>query len=113
MWNSLLAQVDPVALSSITSGVGDLHPAELSFMHPPNNTYPGEVLGDLAADAIEESNSKAVSLNTDDIVRRLLPEDRAHRAGGSLPDQLHDQSQAVVEVVLDGVRSTASNTLSL
>lgn len=67
-----------VALSGITGGVGDIA-AELSFMHPPNNTYPGEVLGDLAADAIEESGAtKAEPLNTDDIVRRLLPEDRAH-----------------------------------
>jgi hypothetical protein len=69
-----------VALSGIAGGVEfDDIAAELSFMHPPNNTYPGEVLLDLAADAIEESGAtRDAPLNTDDIVRRLLPEDRAH-----------------------------------
>lgn len=69
-----------MALSGIAGGVelGGIA-TQLGIMHPPNNTYPGEVLLDLAADAIEESGAtRDAPLNTDDIVRRLLPEDRAH-----------------------------------
>jgi hypothetical protein len=52
---------------------------ELEPLHPRNNTFPAEVLLDLAADAIEESGaSRADPLATDRIRKRLLPEGAAH-----------------------------------
>jgi hypothetical protein len=55
---------------------------ELEPLHPRNNTFPGEVLLELAADAIEESGAtRAAPLDTEGIRKRLLPEDRAHTKG--------------------------------
>jgi hypothetical protein len=52
---------------------------DLEPLHPKNNTFPGEVLLELAADAIEESGaSRQAPLETEGIRERLLPEDRAH-----------------------------------
>jgi hypothetical protein len=47
--------------------------------HPKNNTFPGEVLLELAADAIEEAGaSRERPLEFEGIRKRHLPEDRAH-----------------------------------
>jgi hypothetical protein len=57
---------------------------ELAALHEPlhlkNNTFPGEVLLELAADAIEEAGaSRERLLEFEGIRKRHLPEDRAHR----------------------------------
>jgi hypothetical protein len=69
-----------IALSGIADGVdlGDIA-RRLEALHPKNNTFPGEVLLELAADAIEESGAtRAAPLETENIRKRFLPEDRAH-----------------------------------
>ncbi len=69
-----------VALAGIAGGVelGEIA-ARLAPLHPKNNTFPGEVLLGLAADAIEEGGaSREQPLEFECIRRRHLPEDRAH-----------------------------------
>ena len=61
----------------------DLELGELAAMleplHPTNNTFPGEVLLGLAADAIEEAGAtRERPLEFEGIRKRHLPEDRAH-----------------------------------
>ena len=69
-----------VALSGIVAGLelGEIA-ARLAPLHPKNNTFPGEVLLELAADAIEESGaSRERPLEIEGIRKRHLPNDRAH-----------------------------------
>jgi hypothetical protein len=69
-----------IALSGIAGDVdlGELA-GRLEPLHPKNNTFPGEVLLELAADAIEESRaSREPPLEFEGIRQRHLPEDRAH-----------------------------------
>ena len=69
-----------VALSGIAGGLelGEIA-TSLAPLHPKNNTFPGEVLLELAADAIEESGaSREQPLEFEGIRKRHLPEDRAH-----------------------------------
>jgi DNA-directed RNA polymerase specialized sigma24 family protein len=48
-------------------------------VHPKNKTFPGEVLVELAADAIDESGAtRERPLEFEGIRKRQLPEDRAH-----------------------------------
>jgi len=65
-----------VALSGIAAG-GDLGQLVLDLreLHPRNNTFPGEVLLQLAADAIEEAGAtRADPIDYEDIRERYLPE---------------------------------------
>ena len=48
-----------VALSGIAAGEVDDLAFRLDALHPKNNTFPGEVLLELAADAIEEAGAFA------------------------------------------------------
>lgn len=69
-----------IALSGIANGVelGEIA-SDLEPLHPKNNTFPGEVLLELAADAIDESGAtRQVPLDSENIRKRHLPEDRAH-----------------------------------
>jgi hypothetical protein len=69
-----------VALSGVADDLelGQLA-ALLAPLHPRNNTFPGEVLLELAADAIEEAGAtRERPLEFEGIRRRHLPEDRAH-----------------------------------
>jgi hypothetical protein len=69
-----------VALSGIADDLelGELA-ERLAPLHPKNDTFPGEVLLELAADVIEESGaSRDQPLEFDGIRKRHLPEDRAH-----------------------------------
>ena len=69
-----------VALSGIADGLelGEL-PSQLEPLHPKNNTFPGEVLLELATGAIEESGAtRERPLEFDGIRQRHLPKDRAH-----------------------------------
>jgi hypothetical protein len=53
--------------------------AMLAPLHPTNDTFPGEVLLELAADAIEEAGAtRERPLEFEGIRKRHLPEDRAH-----------------------------------
>jgi hypothetical protein len=69
-----------VALSGIADGVELGGLAErLAPLHPMNDTFPGDVLLELAADAIEEAGAtREQPLQFEGIRRRHLPEDRAH-----------------------------------
>jgi hypothetical protein len=65
-----------VALSGLAAGrdLGGLM-LELQELHPRNNTFPGEVLLELAADAIEEAGAtRAEPIDYQDIRERYLPE---------------------------------------
>jgi hypothetical protein len=69
-----------VALSGIAGclELGEIA-ARLAPLHPTNDTFPGEVLLELAADAIEESGAtREHPLEFEGIRKRQLPEDRAH-----------------------------------
>jgi hypothetical protein len=69
-----------VALSGIADDLelGEVA-ARLAPLHPRNNTFPGEVLLELAADAIDESGAtREQPLEFEGIRKRHLPEDRAH-----------------------------------
>jgi hypothetical protein len=69
-----------LALSGIADEqeLGDLA-ERLALLHPKNETFPGEVLLELAADAIEEAGvTRQQPLEFNGIRKRHLPEDRAH-----------------------------------
>ena len=69
-----------IALSGIAAGmsVGTLK-GELEPLHPANDTFPGEVLLDLAADAIEEAGaSREAPIAFEGIREQYLPECGAH-----------------------------------
>ena len=69
-----------IALSGIGSGadLGDLR-FELYALHPKNNTFPGEVFLELAADAIQEAGaSREEPIEFEGIRERYLPECTAH-----------------------------------
>jgi hypothetical protein len=69
-----------VALSGIADDLELGKLAErLAPLHPKNDTFPGEVLLELAADAIEEAGAtREQPLEVEGIRKRHLPEDRAH-----------------------------------
>jgi hypothetical protein len=74
------AKVVRVALAGIAGGLelGEIA-ARLAPLHPKDNTFPSEVLLELAADAIEESGaSREQPLEFEGIRKRQLPEDRPH-----------------------------------
>jgi len=69
-----------VALSGIAGGA-DLGGVALQLepLHPENDTFPGELLLELAADAIEESGAtRARPIEFENIRERYLPEFSAH-----------------------------------
>jgi hypothetical protein len=69
-----------IAVCGMGSGVdpGDLR-LELSPLHPKNNTFPGEVLLKLAADAMEEAGAlREEPIEFEDLRERYLPECTAH-----------------------------------
>jgi hypothetical protein len=69
-----------VTLSGIAEDLALRELAErLAPLHPKNDTFPGEVLLELAADAIEEAGAtRKQPLEFEGIRKRHLPEDRAH-----------------------------------
>jgi hypothetical protein len=73
-------QAKRIALSGIAAGesLGTLR-ADLEPLHPMHDTFPSEVLLDLAADAIEEAGaSRAEPIEFEGIRERFLPECTAH-----------------------------------
>jgi len=73
-----------MAIRMALSGIaGDLELGELAErlapLHPKNDTFPGEILLELAADAIEEAGAtREHPLEFEGIRKRHLAEDRAH-----------------------------------
>jgi hypothetical protein len=73
-------QAKSIALSGMANDLelGEIA-EQLHPLHTKNNPFPGEVLLDLAADALEESGAtRAEPLDSDGIRQRYLPEDHAH-----------------------------------
>jgi hypothetical protein len=73
-------QAISIALSGIRSGadLGAMQ-LELSTLHPKNDTFPGEVFLELAADAIDEAGaSRGHPIEFESIRERYLPECTAH-----------------------------------
>ncbi len=69
-----------MALAGVARGdeLGEIA-RRLEPLHPKNDTFPGEVLLDLAADAIDESGAdRQAPLDSEQIRKRYLPESRAH-----------------------------------
>jgi len=69
-----------IALSALAEGreLGDVA-IRLEELHPENDTFPGEVLLELAADAIDEAAAtRDEPIEFAGIRQRYLPEDRAH-----------------------------------
>jgi hypothetical protein len=68
-----------LALSGIAAGDVDDLALRLDALHPKNDTFPGEVLLELAADAIEDAGaSRERPIEFENIRTRYLPEGRAH-----------------------------------
>jgi len=69
-------QVVRIALDGMSTGTDlDELRGRLEPLHPPHDTFPGEVLLDLAADAIEASGaSRAQPIEFEQIRERYLPE---------------------------------------
>jgi hypothetical protein len=92
-----------VALSGVAGGLelGEIA-ARLAPLHPKNNTFPGEVLLDLAADAIEESGAtREHPLEFEGIRKRHLPEDRAHTKAQHHKAQYALRAAAMVRAGVD------------
>ena len=92
-----------VALSGIAGGLelGEIA-ARLAPLHPKNNTFPGEVLLELAADAIEASGaSRERPLEFEGIRKRHLPEDRAHTRAQHLKAEYALRAAAMVRAGVD------------
>ena len=73
-------EVVRIALGGLAAGddLGEIG-RRLEPLHPKNNTFPGELLLELAADAIEESGaSRERPIEFEKIRERYLPECTAH-----------------------------------
>lgn len=79
---------------------------ELAPLHPRINTFPAEVLLDLAAHAIEESGStRDDPIETETIRQRLLPEDRAHTAAQHRKAEFSIRAAAMVASTSSSARA--------
>lgn len=75
---------------------------ELEPLHPTHNTFPAEVLLDLAADAIEESGATRDNpIVTEGIRKRLLPEDRADTRASRYKVEFAIKAAAMVRAGVD------------
>ncbi|HZA41178.1 MAG TPA: hypothetical protein VFA00_11185 [Actinomycetota bacterium] len=79
---------------ALTGLADDLELGELAALlaplHPRNSTFPGEVLLELAADAIEEAGApRERPLEFESIRRRHLPDDRAHTRPSTTRPSMH------------------------
>ena len=92
-----------IALSGIAAGesVGTLK-AELESVHPAHDTFPGEVLLDLAADAIEESGaSRDEPIEFEGIRKRYLPECSAHTKAQHHKSEFAIRAAAMIRAGVD------------
>ena len=76
--------------------------AQLEPLHPPRNTFPAEVLLELAADAIEASGaSRTDPIDTERIRQRLLPEDRADTRASRYKVEFAIRAAAMIRAGVD------------
>ncbi len=90
-------------LSGLATGepVGNLKPL-LEPLHPANGTFPGEVLLDLAADAIEESGaSRDDPIAFEGIRERYLPECTAHTKEQHYKSEFAIRAAALIRAGVD------------
>jgi len=97
------AEVTHLVLSGLANGVDlDKTAARVAALVTDRTLFPGEVLIDLAADIIEVSGaSREHQIDTTDIRRRLLPEDRAHTRAQHLKADLAIRAAAMVRAGID------------
>ena len=92
-----------IALSGIAAGesLGKLK-AELEPLHPAHDTFPGEVLLELAADAIEEAGaSRAEPIEFEGIRERYLPECAAHTKEQHYKSEFAIRAAAMIRAGVD------------
>jgi len=109
-----------IVLSGLAHGLGleELVPQVGTFATD-DALFPGDILLDLAADIIEESGAtRERPLDTEQIRRRLLPEDRAHTRAQHLKVEFAIRAAAMIRAgvdpaLLDNVSWWAVNDLWL
>ena len=92
-----------IALSGIASGasIGDLA-APLALLHPRNDTFPGEVLLELAADAIDEAGaSRDHPIQFEGIRARYLPEASGHTKAQNHKSKFALRAAAMIRAGVD------------
>jgi hypothetical protein len=92
-----------IALSGIAAGmsVGKLK-GELEPLHPANDTFPAEVLLDLAADAIEEAGaSREAPIAFEGIREQYLPECGAHTKEQHYKSEFAIRAAAMIRAGVD------------
>jgi hypothetical protein len=96
-------EVIRLVLSGLANGVGldDIAP-RVAALASDRNLFTGEMLIDLAADIIEASGAtREHPIDTTDIRRRLLPEDRAHTRAQHLKADFAIRAAAMVRAGVD------------
>ena len=92
-----------IALGRLAAGAspGELK-ARLEPLHPPHDTFPGEVLLELAADAIEEAGaSRAEPIELEGIRDRYLPECTAHTREQHYKSEFAIRAAAMIRAGVD------------
>ena len=91
-----------IALSGIAAGDVDDLALRLDALHPKNNTFPGEALLELAADAIEEAGaSRERPIAFEAIRTRYLPEGRAHNKAQHRKAEFAIRAAAMIRAGVD------------
>lgn len=97
------AEVIQLVLSGLANGVDvdDIAP-RVAALATDRSLFPGDVLIDLAADVIEASGAtREHPIDTTDIRRRLLPEDRAHTRAQHLKADFAIRAAAMIRAGVD------------
>ncbi len=97
------AEVIQVVLSGLANGtdLDDIAP-QVAALASERSLFPGDPLIDLAADLIEASGAtREHPIDTTDIRRRLLPEDRAHTRAQHLKADFAIRAAAMVRAGVD------------
>jgi hypothetical protein len=97
------ARAAEIALTGLASGAspGELK-VRLEPVHPPHDTFPGEVLLELAADALEESGaSRTAPIEFEGIRERYLPECTAHTKEQHYKSEFAIRAAAMIRAGVD------------
>jgi hypothetical protein len=97
------AEVIQVVLSGLANGtdLDDIAP-QVAALASEHSLFPGDALIDLAADIIEASGAtREHPIDTTDIRRRLLPEDRAHTKAHHQKAEFAIRAAAMVRAGVD------------
>lgn len=101
--DELAAEVIHLVLSGLANGteLDDITP-QVAALASDRSLFPGDVLIDLAADIIEASGAtREHPIDTTDIRRRLLPEDRAHTRAQHQKAEFAIRTAAMVRAGVD------------